>query len=64
MIYGTEAEGAQMDDEMYSKLKGICELCRKTGADDSQYILVPIGALEELLSYVPEVKDGKGSRKE
>lgn len=53
-----------MDDQMFEKLKGICNLCRKTGADDNQYILVPIGALEELLSYVPEVKDGKGSGKE
>lgn len=53
-----------MNDQMFEKLKGICDLCRKTGADDSQYILVPIGALEELLSYVPEVKDGENSREE
>ena len=53
-----------MDDQILQKLKGTCELCRKTGADDTQYILVPIYALEELLTYIPEVKDGECSGKE
>ena len=38
-----------MDNQMLEKLEGICNLCRKSGADDSQYILVPIGVLEELI---------------
>ena len=46
-----------MDKQILEKLKGTCELCRKTGADDAQYILVPIGVLETLLSLVPEVED-------
>ena len=54
-----------MDKETLDKLQGICDLCRKTGADDSQYILVPIGALEELLSYIPEVEnEPENNRKE
>lgn len=53
-----------MDGQMFKKLRGICDLCRKTGADDSQYILVPIYALEELLSLVPEVEDGQDSGEE
>lgn len=46
-----------MDKEELGKLLGICDLCRKTGADDSQYILVSIKVLEELLGYIPEVKN-------
>ena len=32
------------------KLKASCELMRKTGADDSQYLLVPMRDLEELIA--------------
>ena len=45
-----------MDGLDIHRYMNACELMRKTGADDSQYILVPMQDLEELLDRA----EGKG----
>ena len=47
------------------KMRRACDLMRKTGSDDSQYILVRLRDLEELLNawetLHPEEKENEGS---
>lgn len=47
------------------KMRRACDLMRKTGSDDSQYILVRLRDLEELLkaweAMYPDGRDNEGS---